>query len=285
LTVKISLKIAKTCFLTNLQAPKLTERPKSMKQTFKSTCMTVLKAIGLVLTLGVSLTACSQTTWKEEVLLHDGQKIIATRTVDRGGKSEIGQQAPIKQQSVAFTLPITSEKVVWEDKFTEDIGGANFLPMQLEVHKGLAYLVAYPMGCLSYNKWGRPNPPYVVFKYQSKVWQRIPLQELPTVLTTVNLILSSPDTEAKKSGQAVISAEAIKMLIATYKKTEYKTILREPIAGADDGCGEMIHTKNGWEGLGFFSHQPSYDACVKYCDRKGVSQQDCPCKKFFKGEK
>jgi hypothetical protein len=256
-----------------------------MKHTFKSPGLGLFKTIGLVLTLGASMTACSQTTWKEEVLLHDGQKIIATRTVERGGKSEIGQQAPIKQQSVAFTLPITNEKVVWEDKFTEDIGGANFLPMQLEVHKGLTYLVAYPMGCLSYNKWGRPNPPYVVFKYQSKTWQRIPLQELPAVLTALNLIFSSPDTEAKKSGQAVISAEAIKTLNAGHTKAEYKAILREPLKGAEAGCGEMIFTKNGWEGLGFFSHQPSYDACLKYCDRKGVSQQDCPCKKLFKGEK
>ena len=191
------------------------------------------------------MTAYSQTRWKEEVLLHDGQKVIATRSVERGGKSEIGQQAPIKQQNIAFTLPATNEKVVWEDKFTEDIGGANFLPMQLEIHKGVAYLVAYPMGCLSYNKWGRPNPPYVVFKYQGKAWQQIPLQELPTVLTALNLIFSSPDTEAKKSGQAVISAEAIKELNAGHTKAEFKTILRDSVTGADDGCGEMIQTKNG----------------------------------------
>ena len=201
------------------------------------------------------MTACSQTTtWKEEVLLHDGQKIIATRTVERGGKSEIGQQAPIKQQSVAFTLPITNEKVVWEDKFTDDIGGANFLPMQLEVHKGVAYVVAYPMGCLSYNKWGRPNPPYVVFKYQSKVWQRIPLQELPAVLTAPNLVFSSPDTEAKKSGQAVISAEAIKTLNAGQTLPEHKAILREPIKSGTYqslvSCDEMVFYKGVWVGPG-----------------------------------
>ena len=197
------------------------------------------------------MTACSQTTtWKEEVLLHDGQKIIATRTVERGGKSEIGQQAPIKQQSVAFTLSITNEKVVWEDKFTDDIGGANFLPMQLEVHNGLAYLVAYPMGCLPYNKWGRPNPPYVVFKYQSKTWQRVPLQELPEVLKAPNLIFSSPDTEVKKSGQPVISAEAIKTLYARNTLPEHKTILRAPIKPGTYlslvSCKEMNRVKDGW---------------------------------------
>lgn len=221
-----------------------------MKQIFRSPFMTVFKTIGLVLTLGVSMTACSQTTWKEEVLLHDGQKIVATRTVDRSGKSEIGQQAPIKQQRVAFTLPVTNEKVVWEDKFTEDIGGANFLPMQLEVHKELAYLVAYPMGCLSYNKWGRPNPPYVVFKYQGKAWQQIPLQELPTVLTVPNLIFSSPDTEAKKSGQAVVAADAIKTLNLGHTQPEHKAVLRESIKPGTYqslvSCKKMNRVKDGW---------------------------------------
>lgn len=209
------------------------------------------------------MTACSETTWEEEVLLHDGQKIIATRTVERGGKSEIGQQAPIKQQSLAFTLPITSEKVVWEDKFTEDIGGANFLPMQLEIHKGLPYLVAYPMGCLSYNKWGRPNPPYVVFKYQNKTWQRIALQELPAVLTVPNLIFSSPDTDAKKSGQAVISAEAIKTLNAGHTKAEYKSILRDAFPGADDGCSEMVFYKGTWVGPGDSIGKRMMDRTIK----------------------
>jgi hypothetical protein len=212
----------------------------------------VLKTIGLALTLGISMSAYSETSWKEEVLLHDGSKIIAMRTVNRGGQHELGQDPPIKEQSLAFTLPGTNEKVIWEDKFTEDIGGANFLPMKLDIHKGAAYLVAYPMGCLSYNKWGRPNPPYVVFKYQSKAWQRISLQELPTELSIPNLIFSSPDTEAKKSDQRIASSEAIKNLYAGYKQPEHKIIMREPSTSLNSvlGCMEMIYYKGAWVGPG-----------------------------------
>ncbi len=177
----------------------------------------------------MSACATGTFTWKEEVLLHDGKKIIATRTVERGGKSEIGQQVPIKQQSLAFTLPITNEKVVWEDKFTEDVGGANFLPMQLEIRKGTAYLVAHPMGSVSYVKWGQPNPPYVVFKYEAKLWERITLQELPAELKAPNLIFSSPDSEAKRFGQRVVPAERIKELYESYNQSEYKTIYRLPL--------------------------------------------------------
>ena len=208
--------------------------------------------LGFLLMMGVSMNTnaglfgIGSTSWKEEVLLHDGSKIIVTRTVERGGRHEIGQQPPIKEQSLTFVLPSTSESVIWEDKFTEDVGGANFLPMQLGIHKDTAYLVVYPMGCLSYNKWGRPNPPYVVFQYQGKEWKRITLQELPAEIKTPNLIFSSPDDEAKKMGQSIAPAEKIKALYERYKQPEFKTILREAYPGAGGGCEELIRYKGYW---------------------------------------
>lgn len=83
------------------------------------------------------------TSWKEEVLLHDGNKIVVERSVERGGKHELGQRSPIKGQSLTFTLPGPKESVTWEDGFAQDFGGANFLPMQLEIRKNTAYLVVY----------------------------------------------------------------------------------------------------------------------------------------------
>ena len=197
--------------------------------------LVLFNAICFVATLAVSMSADAGFlgfggySWKEEVLLHDGSRIVVDRSVERGGRHEIGQEPPIKEQSLTFTLPSTNENVTWNDKFTDDVGGANFLPMLLEVRTDTAYLVVHPMGHLSYMKWGSPNPPYVVFKYQNKKWDRITLRELPTELTTPNLILSSPDDEARKSGQSIVSAEAIKRLYDGYRQPHYKTILRTPI--------------------------------------------------------
>jgi hypothetical protein len=203
--------------------------------------------------LGGGMSACAmggKTSWKEEVLLHDGSKIVVERSVERGGKHELGQRPPIKAQSLTFTPPGANESVTWEDNFTQDVGGANFLPMQLEIRKDTAYLVAYPMGCQSYNKWGRPNPPYVVFKYQDNSWQRISLQELPVEFKTPNLIFSSPDSEAEKTGQRIVSAETIKTLYEGYKQPEFKTILREAYPTAAGGCAEMVYYKGAWVGPG-----------------------------------
>jgi hypothetical protein len=168
-------------------------------------------------------------SWKEEVLLHDGSRIIVERTVERGGRHEIGQQPPIKEQNLRFHHPSTNAIITWEDRFTADVGGANFLPMLLEVYKDTIYLVAHPMGSVSYKKWGSPNPPYIVFRYESERWDRITLGELPMELSRPNLIFSSPDSEAKKVKQDVVSAEVIKRLYDGYRQPEFKTIIRMPL--------------------------------------------------------
>lgn len=219
----------------------------------------VLKLISITVVLGASLTACGSSSWKEEVLLHDGTKIIVERSVNRGGRHEIGQPAPIKDQSLTFIMPDTKQKVVWEDNFTEDIGGANFLPMMLDISKGMAYLVVYPMGCLSYNKWGRPNPPYVIFKYENGAWKRIKFAEFPAEFKDFNLISSSPDETAKKLAvNGLVSAEKIKQLDIDhtgYMPPEYKTILIEPIKantlgtdGSSVNCEVMVRFEGGWAG-------------------------------------
>lgn len=232
--------------------------------------LTTLKNLLVTLTLGVTLTACAQpgrsdtTTWKEEVLQHDGTKLVIERTVKRGGRHEVGQHPPIKEQSLAFALPGSQQKVTWDDPFTADIGGANFLPMLLEAQKDVAYLVVYPMGCLSYNKWGRPNPPYVVFKYQDRQWGRIALQELPLEVKTPNLIFSEPDDEARNSGQSIVSAETIKNHYEGYRQPEYKTILREPVSEAGTGitsCEELVRYKCGWGAPGDFNRKYFENAC------------------------
>lgn len=225
-----------------------------------------LRVVISILTLGASMSAFSATSWKEEALLHDGSKIIVERSVDRGGRHEIGQSPPIKEQSVSFTLPGTSENVVWHDQFSKDIGGASFLPMMLEIRNGTAFLVAHPMGCLAYNKWSRPNPPYVVFKYQGGSWGRVPLQELPGDFKTPNLIFSEPDDEAKKAGGDIVSSDTIRKLYDGYQYAVFKTILREAYPEAAGGCAHMVHYKCGWFGTkpdGSFNREFADRMCNK----------------------
>lgn len=189
----------------------------------------------ILLLLATGLTGCAflsignSASWKEEVLLHDGRVVIVERSVERGGRHEIGQKGPYREQSLAFTMPDTNKTITWEDHFSQELGMANFLPMLLDVHDAVAYLVVNPMGCLSYNKWGRPNPPYVIFKYVGDQWQRVSLQELPGEIKTPNMISSMPDIELERAKTSYMTKEMIARIVSTHRSPEYQTILRKPL--------------------------------------------------------
>lgn len=219
---------------------------------------TLLKAMAVILMMGAGMSATAGwfglggTSWKEEVLLHDGTKIVVERWVKRGGRHEIGQKPPYQDQQMQFINPATSKKVVWEDLKSDDIGTASFLPMLLDIVGGKIYLVANTMGCLSYNKWGRPNPPYVVFRYDAGQWVRIPLAELPKEIVLPNLIHSDPDTVVEKLGKDFVTSDEIKTIIEQYRQPQYRSILREALPAGSVGvsCEELVYYKGAWVGPG-----------------------------------
>lgn len=207
----------------------------------------------LILMLGVTMSACSLTTnWKEEVLLHDGSKIIVERSQSRSGRHEIGQGPPVKEHSLIFTLLGTSKPIVWKSEFSEDVGHSNFSLLALDIVNGTAYVVAYPAGCFAYNKWGRPNPPYVFFKYVDEQWKRIQLNEVPVEIKQPNLVIDTYGhgdvNESVKSG--FISADRVKKINSAFKQSELRTILREPIKLKVEGsqviCAEYVFYRGSW---------------------------------------
>ena len=212
-------------------------------------------AISLMI-MGGGMSACADgTSWKEEVLLHDGKKLIVERSVVRKGRHEPFQRPPIGEESLSFKHPVTHERIRWKDGYGDDVGMSNFGLMMLEVDQKAAYIVAEPRGCLSYNKWGRPNPPYVVFKSQGGDWKRITLKELPARFKTPNLVMASPDEEAKKAEGGLITAEMVDQInnkgpfSAAYPQPpQYKTILREPLkpGSVGVGCEELVFYKGAW---------------------------------------
>lgn len=205
--------------------------------------------LGLALMLGASMSACSD-SWKEEVLLHDGSKLIVKRSQSFGGSRELGQSAPIREQEISFTVPHSDKVTTFKSEFSEDVGRANFTLLALHILNGTPYLIVEPNLCLSYNKWGRPNPPYVIFKHDEKEWQRVTLQALPVEFKDINLVINTKSHADELVVSPVVSAELVRKFNSSLRQPEYKNILREVVKlGVDSSsvnCEELVKYKGYW---------------------------------------
>jgi hypothetical protein len=210
--------------------------------------------VGLLLMIGVSMNANSK-DWKEEVLLHDGKKIIVTRVQTLGSRPTLeSRERAILDETITFSLPGTTQKIVWSMSFSDDVPEPNGVNVVLlDIVNSVPYIAGYPAGCIAYNKWNRPNPPQILFKYEGGQWTRITLTEFPPQLTQANVIVGGPPAEGIKSFYTVEEVNAENRDIDT---PEYRTILREPVH--DQGitsCEKLVHYKCGWGAPGEFNRK------------------------------
>jgi len=199
--------------------------------------------LGLLLMIGVSMSACSK-DWKEEVLLHDGKKIIVERVQNQGNRPTLeSRERAILDETITFTPPGTNHKIVWSMSFRDDVPDQNGVNVVLlGIVNNIPYIAGYPAGCIAYNKWKRPNPPQILFKYEAGQWMRITLAEFPLQLTQANVIVGGPPAEGIKS---FYTAEQVNTENYDIDEGPYRTILREPGKGWP-GCPELVRIEGGW---------------------------------------
>jgi hypothetical protein len=190
-------------------------------------------------------------SWKEEVLLHDGQKIIVERSQTRGGRHEIGQEVPIAKHTVSFSLPGTNRPITWESEFGIEPEKSSLILLALDVVDNVPYLVTTPAGCLAYNKWKRPNPPYVFFRYGGKMWQQIQMGEVPAAIKEANVVIGTQRMEphlTEYSGP--VPTDEIKRINAEAKSPDVRhlrQIVHEPIkVPRTVECEELVFYKGAW---------------------------------------
>lgn len=248
----------------------------------------VVLAIGLA--AGVFAAMCpawaaSGDTWQEEVLLHDGQKMVAERSQSYGGRHEVGQSAPAREHTIRFTLPNSSTVISWTSEYGEGLGRTNFNLLALHVKDRTPYVIAEPNLCLAYNQWGRPNPPYVIFKWEANAWQQIGIAALPPEFTTINLIVNNSRIEEIKDNSkstGYVPTTYVQVMNGRLPQAEYRSILREPM-NYDSSCIAMVTNGKGlWLTQERFKRKPSLDTCLASCKSDDFDETTCPCKQFFK---
>lgn len=199
-------------------------------------------------------------SWKEEVLLPDSSKIIVKRSQTRGGRHEIGQDSPVAEHIVSFVHPATGQAITWESTYGNTMEDSSLLPLGLYIENNTVYLMTTAAGCIAYNKWGRPNPPYVCFKYDGLSWQRIPLEELPAEFKEANLVISGLVRRFEQrltQYPGPVPADEIKKINTEAKNPDVQYLrifVREPLdpkkTRSSVNCEELIFYKGAWIGPG-----------------------------------
>lgn len=183
-------------------------------------------------------------SWREEVLLHDGQKLVVERHFKLGPPTIESRERKELDETVNFTMPGSDKEIIWKTEFNDSVPDPNGLSiLLLDIVKGTPYVVARPAGCISFNKWKRPNPPYVFFKYEDNEWKRISLEEFPSELNKSNFIVGSPPTDLLKS---FYSVEQVNEQNAEIQTEGYKTIVRKPFPIEENRCPNLVYYKGAW---------------------------------------
>lgn len=206
-----------------------------------------------LLAVMVSLCACAELPgtgytmrWKEEVKLNSGQVIVVERFYNLAGYPAIDShnRSPL-DETLTFTLPGSGKAITWKTEFNDSPELNSLGPLLLDVVDGTPYLAASPAGCIAYNKWGRPNPPYILFKYANEAWQRIPLEEFPPMLVHSNL-MSRPDSQVLKP---YYTLEQVKgQMQGRNIAPEARSILRQALSKErlEQICEERVLYKGYW---------------------------------------
>lgn len=206
-----------------------------------------------LLTVMVGLCACAELPgtghtmrWKEEVKLNGGQVIVVERIYNLGGYPAIESpnRSPL-DEALTFTLPGSNKAITWKTEFNNSPELNSLGPLLLDVVDDVPYLATSPAGCIAYNKWGRPNPPYVLFKYVNQTWQRIPLEAFPPMLVQSNL-MSRPDSQVLKP---YYTLEQVKeQMQGRNIAPEAHSILRQALSKErlEQMCEERVLYKGYW---------------------------------------
>ena len=182
----------------------------------------------MLILLPLTFTACGKEKtldWHQEALLHDGRTLWVERHSERGSPFP-GNSGLETGQTLAFSHPNTGERIEW--RIPEGLQ-----PVMLDFEQGVPYYVLDTYVSSDYSKWGCPNPPYLVYRYQQGKWKRVAFELLPAQFVILNLMRMSKDARGLVDGGRI----SVDQMEAYFKDGEqgtkkFRRILREKIAPA-----------------------------------------------------
>ena len=179
--------------------------------------------------------------WKQEVKLEDGRILILERESKQGPHDPLLNIRMELVQRIAFSDPDGGERIQWEIP-------KGLLPAMLDLDGGMAYLVLRADTVADYNNWDCPNPPWLVYRYERKDWNRISMEQLPERFKHRNLlpaaeVLTRLDSH---SADALVSVRELEQYWKQYPLPEQaRTISREKVNANVQGCFPSVLERLG----------------------------------------
>ena len=148
------------------------------------------RALALLTALAVSAcNAVSPLKWTEDVKLPDGRVVTLTRYQEFKGPHELGDQPTDSDYWFEFKHPDTGQVVRWQsDRDLETLA--------LLMDGAVPLLLVTPHFGTSFNRYNCPNPPYLLFRYES-AWKQISIDQIPVKKIQVNMTFAPRDSRKK----------------------------------------------------------------------------------------
>lgn len=198
-----------------------------------------------VVFLAICVSACGSggrtINWKQEVRLEDGRLIVLERESKQGPHDPLLNIRMELAQRFAFTVPARGERIQWEIP-------KGLLPAMLDFEGDVPYLVLHAYTVADYNNWDCPNPPWLVYRYEHKEWNRLPLEQLPARFKHKNLL---PAAEVLKkldnrSAGVLVSVRELEQYWKQFPFPEQaRVISREKVSPIGHGCHESVLIRLG----------------------------------------
>jgi len=203
--------------------------------------------LGCLLALLSALAGCTPSTfeWKEEILLHDGRKIIAQREDVEGGWAEPGQSGSAQKRTITFPDPDIPSK-----QYTHQItGSSNYLLLDFE--NGVPWLIVY-VGPFSFDT-KCPVDTYETFTQINGAWRSVSYSTLPKRFNKPNMATTyTPDMPDLRRHGKILTADEINRIIAAKKKLaagSYGTTWRLIDRDSDGFITDCEHYRNQSKGV------------------------------------